>query len=156
MITLTSSPVTIQTSEQSMPRVPDWFGEVTVIAHYLRHLGVLADISEHVRFARRRFGHYELIDGCRSCCLAMPSAVNARWRRSTSVCIPLPRLITGALWTRSLARSFDALTLFSRSDSRTSRSATLVVSRRSACTATLQRRAAVRAHGSSREAVEGF
>jgi hypothetical protein len=33
-----------------------------VIAHYLEHLGVLADISERVRFARRRFGQYDLID----------------------------------------------------------------------------------------------
>jgi hypothetical protein len=35
---------------------------VTVIAHYLRHQGVLSGISERVRFARSRFGHYDLID----------------------------------------------------------------------------------------------
>jgi len=40
----------------------DVFEEVTVIAHYLRHQGMLADITERVRFARRRFGHYDLID----------------------------------------------------------------------------------------------
>lgn len=33
-----------------------------MIAQYLRHLGVLATIEEQVRFARRRFGHYDLID----------------------------------------------------------------------------------------------
>jgi hypothetical protein len=33
-----------------------------VTAHALRHLGVLATIEERVRFARRRFGHYDLID----------------------------------------------------------------------------------------------
>ena len=33
-----------------------------MIAHYLEHLGVLLDISERVRFARRRFGQYDLID----------------------------------------------------------------------------------------------
>ena len=33
-----------------------------MIAQYLRHVGVLATIEERVRFARRRFGHYELID----------------------------------------------------------------------------------------------
>ena len=33
-----------------------------MIAPYLRHVGVLATIEERVRFARRRFGHYELID----------------------------------------------------------------------------------------------
>lgn len=33
-----------------------------MIALYLRHLGVLATIEKRVRFARRRFGHYDLID----------------------------------------------------------------------------------------------
>ena len=42
--------------------MPSWLGEVTVIAYYLGHLGVLSDMSERVRFARRRFGHYDLID----------------------------------------------------------------------------------------------
>ena len=37
-------------------------GEVTVIAQYLQHLGVLSTIEERVRFVRRRFGHYDLID----------------------------------------------------------------------------------------------
>ena len=54
--------VTIQTSEQSVSSVPDWFGEVAVIAHYLGHPGVLSTIEERVRFARRRFGYYDLID----------------------------------------------------------------------------------------------
>lgn len=31
-----------------------------MIAHYLRHMGVLSDISQRVLFARRRFGHYDL------------------------------------------------------------------------------------------------
>jgi len=46
--------VTIVTSAQSVPSTPSWFGEVTVIAQYLRHLGVLSGISERVRFARVR------------------------------------------------------------------------------------------------------
>jgi hypothetical protein len=54
--------VTIQTSPESVPAVPAWLGEVTVIAHYLGHLGTLSAIEERVRFARRRFGHYDLID----------------------------------------------------------------------------------------------
>jgi len=56
------SEVSIQTSSQSVFSTPSWFGEVTVIAHYLGHLGVLSKISERVRFARRRFGHYDLVD----------------------------------------------------------------------------------------------
>lgn len=57
-----SSPVEIQTSAQSLPSTPSWFGEVALIAHYLRRLGVLSEISERVHFARSRFGHYEVID----------------------------------------------------------------------------------------------
>lgn len=62
MSRVTSSPVTIQTSSESVPSVPEWFGEVTVIAHHLHQKGVLAAVSERVRFARRRFGQYEVID----------------------------------------------------------------------------------------------
>jgi hypothetical protein len=54
--------VTIQTSSQPIPSIPSWFGEVAVVAHALRRLGVLATIEERVRFARRRFGHYDVID----------------------------------------------------------------------------------------------
>jgi hypothetical protein len=35
---------------------------VIVIAHFLKHQGVLSALEEQVRFARRRFGHYEVID----------------------------------------------------------------------------------------------
>jgi len=62
MTTIAYSPVNIQTSTQSVPSIPDWFGEVTVIVSHLHHQGVLATISEQVRFARRRFGRYEVID----------------------------------------------------------------------------------------------
>ncbi len=62
MSSITHSPVTIQTSSQSMPSTPCWFGEVSVIAHLLKRQGVLVAIEEQVRFARRRFGHYDLID----------------------------------------------------------------------------------------------
>jgi hypothetical protein len=61
--TESGSPVSIQTSPQSVSSTPQWFGEVlSVIAHDLRRLGMLLDITERVRFARRRFGHYDLID----------------------------------------------------------------------------------------------
>jgi hypothetical protein len=33
-----------------------------MVAHYLRRLGLLERMAEQVRFARRRFGHYEVID----------------------------------------------------------------------------------------------
>jgi hypothetical protein len=56
------SAVTIQTSSESIPSTPSWFGEVTVIVHFLKQQGVLAAIEEQVRFARRRVGHYDTID----------------------------------------------------------------------------------------------
>jgi hypothetical protein len=83
MSSLSDSFVNIQTSSCSVPSTPSWFGEVAVIAHTLRRLGVLAMIEERVRFARRRFGHYDLIDFA-VVPLAMRSVVNARWKRSMS------------------------------------------------------------------------
>src|SRR5260221_11734206 len=62
MTTIAYSPVNIQTSVQSVPSIPDWFGEITLLAHHLQQQGVLAAIEEQVRFARRRFGRYEVID----------------------------------------------------------------------------------------------
>src|SRR5260370_571316 len=62
MTTIAYSPVNIQTSTESVPSTPSWFGEVTVIVSHLHHQGVLAEFQEQVRFASRRFGRYELID----------------------------------------------------------------------------------------------
>ena len=62
MTSIAYSPVSIQTSAQSVPSTTSWFGEVTLIAHHLQRQGVLAAIEEQVRFARRRFGRYEVID----------------------------------------------------------------------------------------------
>src|SRR2546422_1827194 len=62
MTSIADSSVTIQTSSQSVPSTPCWFGEVVLIACYLRRQGVLSAICEQVRFARRRFGHYDVID----------------------------------------------------------------------------------------------
>src|SRR5712691_4562158 len=52
----------IQASAEPLPAVPVWFGEVVLIVEHLRKQGMLAAISEGVRFARRRFGRYEVID----------------------------------------------------------------------------------------------
>ncbi|GHO98839.1 hypothetical protein KSF_088870 [Reticulibacter mediterranei] len=54
--------IAIQASSEAAPTPPAWFGEAVLIAQYLRKHGVLTKISEGVRFARRRFGHYEIID----------------------------------------------------------------------------------------------
>ena len=62
MSSIAPSAVSIQTSPQSVPSTPSWFGEITIIAHYLTQLGLLDSIVQQVRFARRRFSHYETID----------------------------------------------------------------------------------------------
>jgi hypothetical protein len=62
MTSIADGSVRIQTSAESAPSTPCWFGEVVLIAAHLRKHGVLTKISEGVRFARRRFGHYEVID----------------------------------------------------------------------------------------------
>jgi hypothetical protein len=62
MSSIADGAVIIQTSSESSPSTPSWFGEVVLMAAHLRKQGVLTKISERVRFARRRFGHYEVID----------------------------------------------------------------------------------------------
>jgi hypothetical protein len=47
---------------ESLPSTPSWFGEVALIIRYLGKQGVLSAINSQVRLARRRFGHYEVID----------------------------------------------------------------------------------------------
>ena len=56
------SPYSVIRSATTSLRIAWVFEEVSLIAHYLKRLGVLSAIEERVRFARRRFGHYELID----------------------------------------------------------------------------------------------
>ena len=62
MTSIADGSVIIQTSAASVPSTPSWFGEVVLMAAHFRKQGVLTKISERVRFARRRFGRYEVID----------------------------------------------------------------------------------------------
>ncbi len=64
----------IQTTSVSNPSPPSWFGEVVTIVSYLRKHSILSRISERVRFARRRFGQYEVIDF-----LAVQIALRYQW-----------------------------------------------------------------------------
>src|SRR5260370_14238229 len=56
------SSVTIQAEASPTSAVPAWFGEVALLAHTLTRLGLLSEISERVRFTRKRFGTFESID----------------------------------------------------------------------------------------------
>ena len=62
MTNIADSSVKIQTTSESNLSIPAWFGEVVLISSYLRKHGVLTKIKESVRFARRRFGCYDVID----------------------------------------------------------------------------------------------
>src|SRR5205823_14549017 len=62
MNSIADGSVIIQTSSQSVLSTPSWFGEATLLVEHLRKQDVLSAICERVRFARRRFGHDEVID----------------------------------------------------------------------------------------------
>jgi len=61
-MTLSSVTVTIQITPASRPSTPSWMGEVAIFAQVLSPTGILKAIQERVRFARARFGHYDVID----------------------------------------------------------------------------------------------
>src|SRR5579859_1973465 len=62
MSSMAQASLTIQTSPEPVPAIPPWFGEVAIVAQLLTSSGVLKSIEEQVRFARARFGTYEVID----------------------------------------------------------------------------------------------
>ena len=62
MNSILDSTVSIQTTSQVSPSTPPWLGEVTLIIHHQRRQGVFDALGERVRFARRRFGRYEVLD----------------------------------------------------------------------------------------------
>ena len=61
MTSITSSPLHIQACTQSVPALPGWFGELTLIIHHMQRQGVLPAIEKQVHFARWRGVSYELI-----------------------------------------------------------------------------------------------
>src|SRR5579885_1511173 len=62
MISIADGSVHIQTSSDVQFATPSWLGEVALLASHLRKQGILNKISERVRFARRRFGRYDVLD----------------------------------------------------------------------------------------------
>ncbi len=59
---MTHPSVQIQMTSEVVPSVPCWFGEVAVIAELFTTSGLLEAIAQRVRFARARFGTYEVLD----------------------------------------------------------------------------------------------
>lgn len=62
MSSITYGAVWIQTAAETEAAIPSWLGEVALVASHLQKQGILNKISERVRFARRRFGHYDVLD----------------------------------------------------------------------------------------------
>jgi hypothetical protein len=62
MSSITDGSVCIQTSAEAQAATPSWLGEVALVASHLQKQGILNKISERVRFARRRFGRYDVLD----------------------------------------------------------------------------------------------
>ncbi len=62
MTSIADDAVIIQTSSSSTPSPPSWFGEIVLMAALLRKHDILTRIKEQTRFARHRFGRYDLID----------------------------------------------------------------------------------------------
>ena len=62
MTSMADGSVKIQTTSEVNFSTPSWFGEVVLISKHLHTQGVLNKINEQVRFARKRFGRYEVID----------------------------------------------------------------------------------------------
>jgi hypothetical protein len=62
MSSIADESVHIQTSSALQFATPSWLGEVALVASHLQKQGLLNKISERVRFARRRFGRYDVLD----------------------------------------------------------------------------------------------
>jgi hypothetical protein len=62
MSSIADGSVCIQTSAEAQAATPSWLGEVALVASHLQKQGILNKIAERVRFARRRFGRYDVID----------------------------------------------------------------------------------------------
>ncbi len=62
MTRIADGSVIIQTFSESVPATPSWFGEVVLLTAHFRKHNVLSKITERVRFARKRFGRYDVID----------------------------------------------------------------------------------------------
>ena len=59
---MTPASVKVQIVPESVPSTPSWLAEAVIIAHVFDQFGLIRAITERVRFARARFGTYDVID----------------------------------------------------------------------------------------------
>lgn len=62
MTSIVDTSIKIQMTSESNPSTPCLVWGVVLISNFLRKHGVLSKITEQVRFARRRFGRYDVIN----------------------------------------------------------------------------------------------
>lgn len=63
MIRLADGSIRMQTSSDVPCATPSWLGNVALVASSLRSQGLVQKICERIRFARRRFGRDDALDG---------------------------------------------------------------------------------------------
>ena len=129
MTSITDGAVKIQTTSESNFSTPAWFGEVVVISRYLQKHKVLNLLNEQVRFARKRFGQYEVID-----LLAVQIALcdqwrAHRWREFYERLQPFAVPFMARAGAGSMAFSFSALAVFSIARRGSGRSTAYTLSR---------------------------
>jgi hypothetical protein len=123
MTSIADSSVKIQTTSESNLSPPSWFGEVVLLISSLRKHGVLTKISEGVRFARRRFGHYEVIDFLSVQIALCHQWRTHRWREFYKQLQPFAVPFMAGAGAGPVALPFGALPFFSGVDGGTRRSA---------------------------------
>ncbi len=112
MSSIADGSVRIQISSEAQFATPSWLEEVALVACHLRQCSLLNKISERVRFARRRFGHYDVLDF-----LAVQIALRHQWRANlarflhdgAAVCFGFH----GFVRTRTFARGLNPQSFFS-------------------------------------------
>jgi hypothetical protein len=113
MISIADGSVHIQTSSESHFATPSWLGEVALVASHLQKQGILSKICERVRFARRRFGRYDVVDF-----LVVLAGLRRKQRADLARLLrgraPVCFGLHGFVRTRKLTRGLDAQPLFSR------------------------------------------
>jgi hypothetical protein len=111
MRSIADGSVCIQTSAEAQAATPSWLGEMALVASHLQKQGSLNKINERVRFARRRFGHYDVLDFLAVLFGYAISGERTDGARSTKPCIPL-RSPTCALFGRASLPAASTLSRF--------------------------------------------
>ncbi|GCE07804.1 hypothetical protein KDAU_51330 [Dictyobacter aurantiacus] len=148
MSSIADGSVCIQTSAEAQAATPSWLGEVALVASHLQKQEIFNKINERVRFARRRFGRYDVLDFLAvlfGYAISGERTLEAFYEAVHPFAIPFMALFGRA----SLPGGLDAQSLFSGAPRRTGRSPTDTLSGRFAGPLPFHRRAGRRTVGSA-------